>query len=606
MLLQRLNELDDRNAVDRPPSMYQHLPIRWVVELDAEGRLGGFVPTSDPTDKRGRRGLKRLAPHIKRAVAVVPKLLADTGVYVFGVPGDKDRPDRVLEQVAAFRELVRTCAVAIDEPSVEAVLRFLDGPDAEALSLPADFAPGDVVTFRVDGVFPIDLPAVRQFWATHTGALRAVEVASHGPGVRAESLTSDQLPCIACGQMRPAAERHPIPIKGIPGGQTSGTNLISANDNAFESYGLQNSLIAPTCAPCAEAYANALNRLLADPGSRVRSDTGAYVFWTAAEAEPFSPVTYFDDPQPDAVKTLIEAPFTARPGALVLDHGAFYALGLGAAGARVIVRSWLDTTVGEAKRRVARWFALQDLVAPNGGPGSPVPLRRLAEATVRLNARGRPLSQSEKPSPRTVDALIALALAGTPLPDGVLIDAVRRCRADQGVTRERAMLIKMGLGSQAGLREGRSEPMPHLDETNADPAYLCGRLLAKFDALQRRALGTRNATVIDRFYGSASTAPASVFGMLHRNAQHHFATLRKDPKRQAAGRAIEADIQAISVGIRSFPHILTLPQQGLFALGYYHQKADDQGARDRWRANAGSPDQAGDRDAGQDEIEVDS
>lgn len=363
---------------------------------------------------------------------------------------------------------------------------------------------------------------------------------------------------------------------GIPGGQAA-KDLVSADKPAYESYGLEKSLTAPTCVQCAWAYANALNRLLADPASRLRTENVVYVFWTADPEAAFNFVTLIDAPTAEMVRELFTAPFTAARGAsLVVDETAFYALGLSAAGARVVVRSWLDTTVGAARLRVVRWFQLQEMVTRGGEPGGPVPLRRLAEATVRLNDRGYPLTRGDVPAKRTIDALIALALEGMPLPDGVLFDAVRRCRADQGVTRERAMLIRMALGSQAGTRKGREEPMPELDMSNDDPAYLCGRLLAKLDRLQWQALGQRNTTVVDKFYGSASTAPGSVFGLMLRNAQPHLATLRKgNAKSRAAWRAIENDIQSITSRLANYPPPLTLVQQGMFALGYYHQRAAD-------------------------------
>ena len=40
-------------------------------------------------------------------------------------------------------------------------------------------------------------------------------------------------------------------------------SLISANSDAFESYGLSASLNAPTCANCGEAFTRGINSLLA-------------------------------------------------------------------------------------------------------------------------------------------------------------------------------------------------------------------------------------------------------------------------------------------------------------------------------------------------------
>ena len=77
--------------------------------------------------------------------------------------------------------------------------------------------------------------------------------------------------CLVCGEWKPAVERLQLKIKGIPGGQMAGTSLISANADAFTSYGLSASLIAPTCASCGEEFTKAANELLASEQTCVRT-----------------------------------------------------------------------------------------------------------------------------------------------------------------------------------------------------------------------------------------------------------------------------------------------------------------------------------------------
>jgi hypothetical protein len=69
--------------------------------------------------------------------------------------------------------------------------------------------------------------------------------------------------------------------------------------------------------------------------------------------------------------------------------------------------------------------------------------------------------------------------------------------------------------------------MTHTSEIQSHPAYKCGRLLAVIERIQSAAIGNPNATLTDRYYGSASTAPASVFGVLLRMTQPHLSKLRK-------------------------------------------------------------------------------
>ena len=133
---------------------------------------------------------------------------------------------------------------------------------------------------------------------------------------------------------------------------------------------------------------------------------------------------------------------------------------------------------------------------------------------------------------------------------------------------------------------------PKVFET-PDPAYNCGRLLAIFDDLQMQAHGYKleGAGVVERYYGSASSAPNSAFGILWRLHQHH---LRKISRNGDTGkRAAEAikrrigDIAALFPQPASnlppqFPRTFSLQEQGRFALGFYQQMAVRRAAIDEY------------------------
>jgi CRISPR-associated protein Csd1 len=109
-----------------------------------------------------------------------------------------------------------------------------------------------------------------------------------------------------------------------------------------------------------------------------------------------------------------------------------------------------------------------------------------------------------------------------------------------------------------------------LDTSRPDRPYRLGRLLAAIDKLQQDALGSVNATLVDRYYGSASATPQSVFPTLLRRTQHHMAKLR----REKPGLAVVTDqlLQDIVGEIRDFPKTMRLEEQAMFALGFYHQR----------------------------------
>lgn len=115
--------------------------------------------------------------------------------------------------------------------------------------------------------------------------------------------------------------------------------------------------------------------------------------------------------------------------------------------------------------------------------------------------------------------------------------------------------------------------MIQLNTEHPSAAYQCGRALAVLEQIQRQAIPGIKATIVDRFYGSASTAPASVFARLLRGSQPHLATLERD--RAGAYHALQGRLEEILSHLAGFPTTLSLPDQGLFALGYYHQRAFD-------------------------------
>jgi CRISPR-associated protein Csd1 len=166
-------------------------------------------------------------------------------------------------------------------------------------------------------------------------------------------------------------------------------------------------------------------------------------------------------------------------------------------------------------------------------------------------------------------------LRGRSYPRILLEAAVRRNRVDlfpkRGFLRgPEALAARCSLIKAFLVRNLRREVPVSLDAKRPEPAYRLGRLLAVVDKLQADALGSVNATIVDRYYGSASSTPAAVMPTLVRRCQHHLGKLR----REKPGWAINQEklLQEVMGGLDRFPPTLTLEEQGLFALGFYHQR----------------------------------
>ena len=64
-------------------------------------------------------------------------------------------------------------------------------------------------------------------------------------------------------------------------------------------------------------------------------------------------------------------------------------------------------------------------------------------------------------------------------------------------------------------------------------AYRLGCLFAVLEQAQRGALGDVNASIVDRYYGTASSVPYSVFPRLIAGCQNHLSKIRKNKPGQA-------------------------------------------------------------------------
>lgn len=571
MFLEKLSEF--AGQMNLPPPMYQATFVRYVIRLDTSGNYEGI---EELVDGKNKPLIFIEAPSCKRSSGVKPKLLVDNSEYTLGIAREKSDPRRVQEQHTAYLRQLCECAAITQEPAVKAVVFFLSKLDREQITQgKTDFDPSANITFKVVDIYPFELDSVKRYWAK-----KAAAADDAGP----------MMQCLVCGEMKPPVERLPIVIKGIPGGQATGLTLISANAAAFESYGLVASLIAPTCEACGERFGNALNELLRRPDTHIIIQPLDYIFWLRDKGgEDLKIQKNLMDPTHDDVQTLLKAAWRGKVESTYLDATPFYAATLSASGARVVLRDWIETSVESVRQNLARYFALQQLQDLDGNPQY-FNLYELINATVNRNTQ-------EKPQAQVGEALMRVALHGGQLPVSLLHKVVRRIRASRSVQPAQAALIKMVLlsmrkdVSQSRDQEGdeaqpdtviiddeRNDYMTQVNEDEKDAAYLCGRLLAQLDYIQRRALGKLNATIVDRFYGTASVSPAVVFPRLLKGAIPHLASIRPEQNANAKSYSASlgyADKELIRLlkNLASFPTTLTLEEQGRFALGFYHQKA---------------------------------
>ena len=552
-----------------PPYGFSEEKIGWVLVLDSDGNLVDVVPNLSG-DKKPQPKLMSVPRPEKRTSGVKPNFLWDKTAYALGVEANKDkasakeRPFVPSEKTfEAFKDHHLKLLKDTADEGLQALCRFLQNwqpehfADSKCLSEMLDAN----VVFKLDG---------------SSGYLHQREAAQ---ALWADCLQSDEAEhglCLISGETAPIARLHPA-IKGVFGGQSSGGSIISFNKESFTSFGKEQGANAPVSEAAAFAYTTALNYLLRRENRHCLSiGDASTVFWAEAadsgQAEAaedfFADMVSPPDDEQEAKKVfdILEQMGKGRPLQEVAPELSpdtrFYILGLAPNASRISIRFWLDTTFGQLAAHLAQHW--QDLAL------EPCPWKT-PPSVWRLLIQTAVLGKSENISPVLAGEFTRAVISGTPYPLSLLAQLIARIRADGDANGLRIAMIKAVL--QRRFRKGfiHEEIPMSLDTASRNQAYLLGRLFAVLERIQHQALGDVNAGIADRYYGSASAVPFSVFPRLLSGAKHHLSRLRKDKAGMAVN--LDKDLGAIITGLpETFPRHLSMEEQGRFAIGYYHQK----------------------------------
>lgn len=559
MILQALNEYYERKAADPEsgiaPEGFEYKEIPFVLVLDKVGTLVNVEDTRQETNKKLRARSFLVPQGEKRSSGIKANLLWDNVEYVLGLVV-KGKPERVAQQHQAFIERVESLRLEHDA-GIRAVLGFLRNSPQSAFA--GNEYADDIlnrnpfITFRLH----TDTELVCQR-TDIINSIRKSDDAEAGTGF-----------CLVSGQEDIRAKLQPA-IKGVRGTNTTGGNIVSFNLSAFNSFGKEQGGNAPMGEKVSFAYTTALNHLLGkDSTQKLQVGDATTVFWSDRQShfeDDFSAL--FDEPDQDNPDKLTE-----KVSALLksVDTGVlppednetmFFVLGMSPNAARISVRFWHAGTVAEFSRKIAQHFHDLEIVhAPHYRDHLSIwwLLRSIAA-----------LGKSENIPPNLAGDWTRTILNGTQYPESLLQSALRRIRAERDVSYERAAIVKACLNRKKRLQNQIEKEMTvSLDTANTNPGYRIGRLFAVLEKIQEEASPGMNATIRNRYYSSASGTPSSVFPILMRMKNHHLGKLEKGREIYFERLLGEVVGELASDG---FPAQLSLPDQGRFAIGYYHQR----------------------------------
>lgn len=572
--------------------------IKWVVHI---------YPDRDRIEIEEYAGENRpRAKSSKRTSSTYAYPVGDEAAYVLGIEQAKDKLDakaakKHQEYLALLKEMC--CSGHCDEPLLLEAIGIIaekikDGVIRRAFSdkeidnktwMTFIYEKGHLANKQLH-----ELPQTKAFWARK---------------IAEDVCAGDEQYCSICGSMAKAVKNLPTKVT-LKGG---GRQLASFNKNAFVSYrfNVENASLG-ICFPCAEKSSQALNYLLKYNSHVIYEDKNASglvnndsprnqiaVFWLKNEAcfslegqecnliDLFSmPIVFSDSIQVETTEELVnkflKSPWTGQSSALNVDENTFYLAVLSPNTGRIAVRDWFQVSAGEVKVNLRNYFDALSLVDVFGRKRRPYTIQQLLE----------PL---ENVDPNMAKALVRGAYLGEKPPFSLFQAAIRRIRISGARDGSLESYRKQEKKKKRGLEplevwqrlctiikfylifKGEdAKEMEKLTQERKIGSYQAGRLLAVLEEIQRRAAdGILSSTLVDRYYGTASTAPLAVFPILISMAtKAHMPKIRKKRRGYTDLESMLEEIMTRIDKVEGFPRTLSLPQQGEFALGFYHQRAE--------------------------------
>lgn len=587
MLLQSLVNyyeiLAEDEDCDIPKRGYSKAKVSYALTISHNGELIGILPLKQ-TDANGKRqvALEMEVPEqVKRSVGIAPNFLCDNSSYVLGFD-NKGKEKRSKDCFQAFKKLHQLILKEVDSAEANALVLFLEKWDMDKASghpvyseFLEDIYKGANFVFKLDGQmkFLHQVNSIRKAWEQYRSTSEDLEIRR----------------CLVTGEMSKIARLHPT-IRGIKGGQSMGNTLISFNDPAYESFGniKAQGLNAPVSEYAAFAYGTVLNYMLADMSHRMTLGDSTIIFWAESVNSKYYQDVFSLMGNPDELTAIesgeqnymrdesavkdVKSIFTKISSGNKVNNSysintetKFYVLALSPNAARISIRFMLYNTFGNYLDMLKKHY--EDMAIEKQYEKDPesISIWRLLNETVA------PTSTDKSASPLLAGSVLRAILTGSSYPVGLYNAIIIRIRAEKEINYSKVSIIKAYLLRCKHAIEYSKEGVlvMSLNTKSDNKSYVLGRLFAALEKAQRDANPDIKATIKDRYFTSACANPAQIFPILLKLSNYHISKAEYGYKND---NNIDDIMQLLDVENKPYPKSLSLEEQGIFILGYYHQR----------------------------------
>lgn len=591
MLIKALCDYADKREKGRKEKVlekgWSEQAVHFKINLSPNGMIDSIddVRETQIVKTKGGKESKKLVP-IKvtlpertQKTCIDANLIEHRPLYIFGLDFDKGiftpnmKADKARKSHNAFVEHELAFFENLDSEVCRAYRKFVETwcPEAETenidlLKLGKDYK-GAYFRFALTGGKGF-LEDDEQFKAKYKSFIEEKE---------SKAVPEDAvLPvCSILGEKNPPARIHDK-IK-FPNGNTTGCVLVGMKESAFESYGKVQSYNSNISEPAMKKYTAMLNQLLSDRHHRVIIDDMVIVFFAmkADDTKECDAMWSFlsDSPNPTDTENFMQSMFEKAQGGATGDvkyemdrDVIFYIAGLTPNSSRICQKFLYRNTFGAVIENLTQH---QKDLCIDSENGKQIYFSQIKKELVS------PKSSTEKVPPPLMTSILLSALNGTEYPHVLLETVVRRVKTDSDEEKNhfiklndtRVGIIKACINRKLHRAGKKEEITMSLNTENTNPAYLCGRLFAVYEKIQKDASGDLNRTIKDSYFASVCARPSAIMPKLSHLAQNHLRKLSE-------GSVVYYNnlIGEIMNGLDgAFPQTLDLDSQGRFIVGYYQQ-----------------------------------